>query len=326
VPRGSPGEPLHFEEVSIHVVLPVPVVGTPVGYCRMQDDRLQLNAGGKYQRPCVVVQGLWKTGTHALHSYMERHFDVEVRKSRWDGCVSFNGRHVWKHDLLLTPLEFPPEDEQGRPVVVLVCTREPTRWIRAMSKGAYELMPNSASGTKRVRRMGDVSWLLRGPRDEPVHVRWPAWAKGRVDCDPEFEDAFDLWCHYMAAVLHGTGVGSPASPTHRVLVVRHEDLVCRPELVLNELVRAGLQTKGLPFHPERRLLGGHHTDKGRAVEALREEVQTPVTLDDQMVDCMVSRAQRYKGLFATCWCPPADGKLPVDHVSVEDVYKVCGAA
>ncbi|CAK0906680.1 unnamed protein product [Prorocentrum cordatum] len=104
-----------------------------------------------------------------------------------------------------------------------------------MSKGAYELMPNSASGTKRARRMGDVSWLLRGPRDEPVHVRWPAWAKGRVDYDPEFEDAFDLWCHYMAAVLHGTGVGSPASPTHRVLVVRHEDLVCRPELVLNEL-------------------------------------------------------------------------------------------
>ena len=60
------------------------------------------------------------------------------------------------------------------------------------------------------------------------------------------------------------------------------------------------------------------------MEALREEVLTPVTLDDQMIDCLVRRAERYKGLFACCWYPPADGKLPVDHVSFEDVAERLG--
>ena len=51
-----------------------------------------------------------------------------------------------------------------------------------------------------------------------------------------------------------------------------------------------------------------------------------MTLDDQMVDCLVSRADKFKGLFASCWYPPADGKLQVEHVSFEDAAQRHGVA
>jgi len=112
--------------------------------------------------------GMFKTGTHVMCSYLEQFVRCRVRTDRpSDGYTTLPGfGTTWKHDPVVYPLVFPKRDEIDQEVVVILCIRELTRWLCAMTRGAYQLFPAGPNAPKK-RKPGQMWWLL----DEEVELR-----------------------------------------------------------------------------------------------------------------------------------------------------------
>ena len=79
------------------------------------------------------------------------------------------------------------------------------------------------------RRQGDASWLM-----EPI-IFQPNWTQQNTDSDDVWKTYADYWLCQSWAALSGLAV----PPTCKSIIVRHSDLLYRPEAVISELTNLG---------------------------------------------------------------------------------------
>ena len=108
-------------------------------------------------------------------------------------------------------------------MTLLVTVRHVQSWLVSMSRKYYELFPGD--GPKRTA--GDMRWLL-GEVELRQDANWVRHPFGEL----RFETAIDLWITYVQGYLAGRI--APAGDASRVLLVRREDLLRSPDLVVHQ--------------------------------------------------------------------------------------------
>ena len=288
-------------------------------------------------RPVVVIHGPWKSGTNVLKDYVERFFDVTVpvwgdrgwklANYRMEGEGGAGDRMIWKHEPLRSPVIL-PATWKGRPIVILSCIREPTRWINALAFGAYELKPGKGNPAPNRRGYGDHTWLQKGP----VFFDHPCDQRSRY----VYASADKLWVEYAYGMMKGRLVTT--AERHRTRIVRHEDLVLQPMAVLRGLELMGLPRKVVPgshgelvpFRTQELIKGGHWTKRDRALADLQRECMMGGVWERYCLEQVADRLDRYGPLLDVFGYQRRDGSThePVNtfgaDVSLEDIREDVG--
>eukprot|EP00971_Amphidinium_carterae_P154022 3054367-Amphidinium_carterae.1 len=171
----------------------------------------------------VRVLGQHRSGTRVLTKYIEENFAVDIGISKDHGSVSIDQFECWKHSV--PPFAMPRS--RKHPSVLMLCTiREPSSWMNALATHAYEIRPLQ----KRRRKQGDLGWMFE-PVDMTVDETWKS-----LSLQHQFRSIPQLWLAYAAGYLQmNQSVGAAD-----FLIVRHEDLVERPQDVVDALANLGL--------------------------------------------------------------------------------------
>eukprot|EP00746_Dinoflagellata_sp_MGD_P134840 gnl/MRDRNA2_/MRDRNA2_68726_c0_seq3.p1 gnl/MRDRNA2_/MRDRNA2_68726_c0~~gnl/MRDRNA2_/MRDRNA2_68726_c0_seq3.p1 ORF type:complete len:261 (+),score=36.27 gnl/MRDRNA2_/MRDRNA2_68726_c0_seq3:448-1230(+) len=221
--------------------------------------------------------GMHKSGTHVLEKYIRKFFNIAVQPRSGDdfktdgefgydrdGIVNLGrGAKLWKHTVPLSNIEFPETawwqfaDGSGKksgPVMVICVVREAVSWILSLARHAYEIYPRGAE-----RPDNKPQWLLGDIELRLDHdfQRNPFWFE-------HFKSAVELWAVYVGGYLEGRfAARDGTSPT---IIVRHEDLLHRPGMVVEELRKIGLPRNKEPFQPLEQSL----TDAGETRQTIIE--------------------------------------------------------
>ena len=269
------------------------------------------------RKPFVVVMGPWRTGTNVLVAYLKRFFDVDIpsvgdrswKLANYEFPVTSSGMW-WKHEPMRTPVLM-PESHQGRPVFILATIREPTRWINALAFGAYELQAGRGNWHWRNRGKGDHRWLTEGP----VQFVHPLTKEVL-----EYSSGDELWCEYAYGLMKGRL--ATQSERLRTRVVRHEDLVLQPLVVLEGLAMLGLPRKmdpltrqPIPFEEICDVKGGHCTNKSRSNAQLKVEVMYGGVWQQHCLQKVAERLQPMGRLLDVFGYARRDGGFLVEPVN-----------
>eukprot|EP00928_Gymnodinium_smaydae_P019588 TRINITY_DN17526_c0_g1_i1.p1 TRINITY_DN17526_c0_g1~~TRINITY_DN17526_c0_g1_i1.p1 ORF type:complete len:340 (-),score=71.91 TRINITY_DN17526_c0_g1_i1:173-1141(-) len=222
--------------------------------------------GGQQQASCagtrprlsggtVLALGMHCSGTKVLSKYIRAYFRTKVeppeKTSRRvdDGTAVLGDLSFWKHSAPKATWPLPGRDPDGGSVTVLLTIREPGAWLLSLSRNPYEVFRKGEEpGKCQKRKKNDVRWLL----DE-------IWMNtgGRRYHDPfprmEYASAVHLWALYAKGYLN-LHMADQSSPTF--IVVKYEDLLEKPEQVIQELADLGLPRNDVPFAPIHEGIGG----------------------------------------------------------------------
>ena len=128
-----------------------------------------------------------------------------------------------------------------------------------------------------------MSWFL-GEVELRADANWGRHPFG----EQRFPTAVDMWIVYVQGNL--AGHLAPAGDASRVLVVRQEDLLRRPDAVVDELARRGLPRNAVDFAPLETLVTGYQNATRQ--ETLRREAvarsNLAVEVKRTIVVCLVS--------------------------------------
>ena len=219
--------------------------------------RVYSTAAPPIQRQCgtVFVMGLHNSGTHALIEYLSKYFSVAVqprmkqkhRRKSNDGLLLFKTWQLWKHHVPLQTLALPTGAATG-PATLLLTVRNITSWLASMSRSPYELYPHP----RRHRQRHSLMWLLK---DVELHTEDAGY-----DLNPgplRYSSAVELWFAYIHGYL--SGHLAPGGQPARVVVVRHEDILRRPQDVFDALAALGLPRNHADFAVIEQLETGYTT-------------------------------------------------------------------
>ena len=126
-----------------------------------------------------------------------------------------------------------PTDSPTGPTTVLLIVRNITSWLCSMSRNGYELYPDPSVK----RKQHAIWWLLRNVKLLAEEANYPNSLGTLL-----YSTAVDLWFDYIRGYL--SGFLAPGSEPTRAVVVRQEDLLCRPQDVVEALERLGLRRNG----------------------------------------------------------------------------------
>ena len=180
----------------------------------------------------VIVIGMHKSGTHPLNSYLNKFFNVDVQpnNNEHEGVVNLESCCMWKHTIPISATVLPSRTSKG-PVTVMMTVREMDSWMHSLGRCSYGILPSRGGKPKSAR---ELCWMF-----DQVTIK-------NVFKNPfpnlHFPNLMDMWAIYTDGYLAGRIAAENDSEAHpqRVLVVRFEDLLERPEEVVNELERLGL--------------------------------------------------------------------------------------
>ena len=214
----------------------------------------------------VFVMGLHNSGTHALIEYLSKYFSVAVqprmkqkhRRKSNDGLLLFKTWQLWKHHVPLQTLALPTGAATG-PATLLLTVRNIMSWLASMSRSPYELYPHPS----RHRQRHSLMWLLK---DVELHTEDAGY-----DLNPgplRYSSAVEFWFAYIRGYL--SGHLAPGGQPARVVVVRHEDILRRPQEVVDALAALGLPRNDADFAVIEQLETGY-TRASRSDILQREE-------------------------------------------------------
>lgn len=236
--------------------------------CNSRDSRPRLHSG------TVLVMGMHCSGTKVLRKYIGTYFDVDVQpaekisKKSDDGNARIGSTALWKHTPPVGEWPLPSCDTSGRPLTVLLTIREPCAWLLSLANHPYEV----ARADSGRRRKGDVNWMFNW-------VRMESTCAGLFH-DPfagrEYESALHLWAAYAKGYLNGAMAPSMgARPTF--VLVKYEDILQRPTLVMQELADLGLPRNSVSLTPIEHGVGTYSTRS----QLLAKQHQDPVEALEQ---------------------------------------------
>jgi len=127
--------------------------------------------------------------------------------------------------------------EDDGPTVFLFTIREVKAWITSLSKRPYEVY----AVKKAHRKLGSVHWMLHND----VHLRTSDWYNNPFS-SRTWGSVPELWAQYASGFLSGALI---PHGEHRplCLIVRSEDILRNPRVIVEELTRLGLPRNGNPF-------------------------------------------------------------------------------
>ena len=108
--------------------------------------------------------------------------------------------------------------------------------MQALARHAYEIFPVP----RKTRHQGALDWML-GRIELDTHPDYHHDPRPNL----QFESLPALWTAYLEGYLHGNMCLT--TEPHNVVVVRHEDLVHRPQQVVNALAKLGLRRNNNTF-------------------------------------------------------------------------------
>ena len=180
----------------------------------------------------VIVIGMHKSGTHPLNSYLNKFFNVDVQpnNNEHEGVVNLESCCMWKHTIPISATVLPSRTSKG-PVTVMMTVREMESWMHSLGRCSYGILPSRGGKPKSAR---ELCWMFDQVTIKNVYKNpFP---------NLHFPNLMDMWAIYTDGYLAGRIAAENDSEAHpqRMLVVRFEDLLERPEEVVNELARSGL--------------------------------------------------------------------------------------
>ena len=233
--QGQPENPLIAQPIRAEVV----ETRSLLAHVLLAPGAVHNAAAPDLQPGLIAVLGLHRSGTHILAQYCNDLFNGIVQPDpdgsrREQGVVHIGELHLWKHTVPWQRIQIPTN--QDVPVTLLLTVRDLLPWMVALGRGAYEIFPVP----RKRRQQEDLQWMLgRIELDTTPGYHHDPFPDLRFDSLPA------LWTAYVEGYLHGN-MCLTTSP-QRVVVVRQEDLVSRPEAVVDELARLGLQRNSRQF-------------------------------------------------------------------------------
>ena len=119
-----------------------------------------------------------------------------------------------------------PTGSPSAPITVLLTVRSICLWLCSMSGNGCELYPDP----KVKRRRGSLAWLLGKVQ---LRAEEANFTYTEIPETLQYRTAVDLWFEYIRGYLFG--FISTENPSIRAVVVRQDDILHRPQEVVEAL-------------------------------------------------------------------------------------------